>query len=127
MRISLPRFPLAASMRVIHRIHRQPPNDRSPPHPARPSGLSDRDILMIEISNLSHGRKASAMDLPQLPRTQPDLNIVRFSTHNLCNGPGAPGQLPPLPGLQFQVMDLRAHGNEPQRQSVSGLDLGITA
>src|SRR5215475_5059127 len=59
MRIALPRFSLAATVRMIDRVHRYPADMGTSSHPPHASGLPNGNIFMISISHLADGRHAS--------------------------------------------------------------------
>src|SRR5512145_3005757 len=53
--IALSRFPLAAAVRVIDRVHRYPTDMWTSSHPPHASSLPDGDIFVIHIPNLADG------------------------------------------------------------------------
>src|SRR3984885_3599756 len=57
-----------ATMRMVHRIHRNATVHRLPAHPAHASCLADGDVLVIQISHLPNGRHAILRNLPRLAR-----------------------------------------------------------
>src|SRR5215218_1496091 len=50
---------LAAAVRVVHRIHRDTTNLRTQAHPTRPAGLSERNVLVLDVADLAHSRSTN--------------------------------------------------------------------
>src|SRR5215468_2809692 len=59
------RAPLAAAVRMIDRVHRNPADVRPPTEPADATGLAVRQVLVLEVADLTHGRAAAEADPPQ--------------------------------------------------------------
>src|SRR5690348_6263494 len=62
------RLAFAAAERVIHRVHRHTANVRTLAEPAAAPRLADRDVLVIEVADLTDGRDALDADLANLAR-----------------------------------------------------------
>src|SRR5438046_3038877 len=52
------RAALAATVRVIHGVHRDATDTRAPPEPADAPGLAVRDVLVFEVADLPDRRPA---------------------------------------------------------------------
>src|SRR5579875_798359 len=50
--------PLAAAVRMVHRVHRDSAHVRALAQPAAAAGLADRNIFMIDVADLSDRRAA---------------------------------------------------------------------
>ena len=70
---------LAATHRVINRVHRHTANMRSPAQPTTASRFAARDIHMLRIADLSDRRVGVLMYPPNLARRHPDQRIARFA------------------------------------------------
>jgi hypothetical protein len=46
---------LTAAVRVVYRVHANPPHAGKPSEPAVPSRLPDGYVLMVDIAELSYG------------------------------------------------------------------------
>src|SRR5215472_3410554 len=58
----------AAAMRMVDRVHRNTAVMRALAHPARPAGLTDRHVLVIDVANLSDRRQTIEQHLARLAR-----------------------------------------------------------
>ncbi len=119
MRVALSGLPFAATMRMIHRIHHDTPDVRPLSHPPRTTGLAHRNVLVIEVPDLSHGRHTRAQDPTHLARNQTDLNVLTFPAHHLTRRAGTPRHLGTLPRLEFNVMNGRAKRHQRQRKRIA--------
>src|SRR5215213_7497162 len=52
------------AVRVVHRVHRHATNLRTQTHPTRPAGLAERNVLMLDVADLAHGRPANKGHAP---------------------------------------------------------------
>ncbi len=119
MRISLSGLPFAATMRMIHRIHHDPSDVRPFSHPSRTTGLAHRNVFVIEIPNLSHGRHARPQNPAHLTRNQTDLNVLTFPAHHLTRRTGTPRHLSALPRPEFNAMNDRTKRHQRQRKRIA--------
>src|SRR5713101_5556110 len=62
--------PLAATVRMVHRIHRDAAHMAALAEPTTASRLADRDIFELEITDLPDCRTALRLHHPLLPRRQ---------------------------------------------------------
>ena len=58
---------LTTTVRVVDRVHNTTTNRWAPALPAVPTRLSDSDILVFDIADLSNGGAARYRNTPQLP------------------------------------------------------------
>src|SRR5689334_21382635 len=113
------RAPLTAAVRMIDRVHRDAAYARAPPEPARPSGLSVRDVLVLEVADLTDRRAAGGPDPAELARRQLQERVVAFLRHQLDRSAGAPTELPAASLAQLDVVHHRAERNAGERQAVA--------
>src|SRR5262249_19569684 len=100
-----------SAMRMIYRIHDHTANGRTYSHMAMPPGLSDRDVLMIEIAYLSNRCRAVHIHQSHFSRRKFDVSVSAFLRYNLCGSARAAGHLRPLSGTKLNVVNGRAEGN----------------
>src|SRR2546423_3575805 len=67
---------LAAAVRVIDRVHRHAAHVRAYAFPTRPPGLAVRDVLMLDVADLAHGRLADYGDAADFARRHTQLRVV---------------------------------------------------
>ena len=89
------------------------------------SGLPDRDILMLEVTDLSDRRVAAGMHLPHLTGGETQGRPFTFASHQLGERAGRTGHLAALPFLQLDVVHRRAEGDFGQGQSISHENVGF--
>src|SRR6266404_7303354 len=112
-------------MRVIYRVHGYATHFRPQAFPTRAPGFSKRNVLMLNIANLSHRRPANERHTSHFPGRHTQLSIISLLGNQLCERSGRPGHLPALSGTQFYVMDLCAQRNIDKRQRVPGKNIGF--
>src|SRR5260370_20203977 len=96
------RLPFAPPVRMARWIHAHPADVGAPPHPARATGLADADRLVLDVTDLAHGRAAVEVDHPHLARGQTHLRVLALLGHQLGGPTGAPHQLAPAADLKFE-------------------------
>src|SRR5262245_1464276 len=96
-----------SAMRMIHRIHHDTTDGRSNSHVSGSSGLSDGDVLMIEISDLTDGRRAIHIHQSHFARWEFHVSISSFFSDDLCGGAGAARHLGALSGTQLNIVNGR--------------------
>src|ERR1051325_7356537 len=64
------RLPLAAAVRVVHRIHRHAAVVWHPAQPPRAPGLAQRNVLVFYVPDLSNGSHAISRTPPRLTGRQ---------------------------------------------------------
>lgn len=90
MRVALTGFPLSTPVRMVNRIHDDASHMRPAAEPARPARLSNADILMIHIADLSDRRHAGRKDAAHFSRLESHLDVFPVSPHDLREPSGAP-------------------------------------
>src|SRR5262252_6133651 len=78
----------SATHRVVDRIHRDAAHRRVATPPAIASRLADRNVLVIEVADLTDHRAAVHVEAANLARRQTQLRVVAFLRHQLAIGSG---------------------------------------
>jgi hypothetical protein len=68
-------------MRMIDRIHGHPTHSRAPAKPPRASRLTNADIFMIDVTDLTYCGTTDYLNESHLTRRQAYLGIFSFSRH----------------------------------------------
>src|SRR5687767_2675910 len=113
---------LAAAVRVVDRVHRHAAHRRPDTVPARAPRLAVRDVLVLDVPDLPHGRVADDGDAPDLARGHAHLRVVALLGDELREAARRAHQLAALAGPQLDVVDLRAERDVPDGQRVAGQD-----
>jgi len=87
------------------------------------AGLTDVDILMIQVANLTDAGGAVHADIADFAGGQTDLSQLAFLSHQLRGGTGRADQLCAVAGLQLHIVDHSTHRNVGDGQAVAGLDI----
>src|SRR5438067_2222205 len=116
---------LAATQRVIDRVHRLGPRVRADAHVTRAAGFSDADVDPIEIAELPDGGAALALHAAHFAGRQNDDAVLAFLRAQATDAAGAANQLPALPGIHLDVVNLQSARDVRQWQTVSQLRLSI--
>ena len=111
-----PDFPSPASVRMINRIHDDASYMGTPAFPSRPPGLSDDNIFMIHIADLSDRCHTGTQDLPHLTRFQAYLHVGIVTTHHLGEAACTSNQLATLTRLQFNIVNGRTERHAGKRK-----------
>src|SRR5262245_35555916 len=83
------RFALAATHRVINRVHHHAAHMGAAPLPARSTRFAARDVHVIDIANLSERRISAPMNSANLAGRQFDQCITTFPVVQRRLLPGA--------------------------------------
>jgi hypothetical protein len=110
---------------MIDRVHGNAPHLGPSTSPALSSCLPERNIFMVQVSNLAHRCFAQNVHPSDFSGGQFDLSVTAFLRHQLGRRTGAAGQLPALSPAKFDVMDNRAHGNVDNRQIIPWHNVGV--
>src|SRR5271170_7584825 len=116
------RFALAAAMRMVNRVHRNPAHVTALAEPARTPGLADRNILVIEIAHLPDGRAAIRLHHPLLARRQLEQRHLALFRHQLRLHARTPRELGPGARLELDRMNHGAERDVLEHQRVARLD-----
>src|SRR5215204_613477 len=113
---------LAATMRMVTRVHRRTADGWSPPSMPVSTGFSNNDVLVVDVADLSQGRHAVEVDQPHLSRRHPDLCVVVRLRHQLRRRSSGAAHLTALARVELDVMNLRPGRNVAQRHRVASPD-----
>src|SRR6266568_1074468 len=113
---------LAAAMRVVDRIHRDP-TDRGPHSaPADAPGLADRFQAVLLVADFADGGAAIHVYFADLAGTQAHLGVAALAREKLHRGARSASELRALARLHFDAVNRGAHRYVSERQRVAGLD-----
>src|SRR5687768_16937453 len=115
------RLAFPATVRVVDRVHRGPAHRGPLPEPPAPTGLADGLVLMVGVSDLTHGGATREQDTTHLAGRNPEHRIAGVLRDELDAGAGRAGHLRALPRLQLDVVHHRARWDVLQRKRVPGL------
>ena len=88
------------------------------------AGLTDLDILMLQVTNLADAGHAVGADNADLAGGHTDLGVVAFLSHELGVGTGRANQLGAAAGMHLDIVDHSTNGDVGNGQAVAGLDVG---
>src|SRR5262245_24827868 len=102
------RLAFAAAERMIDRIHGHTADVRPLPQPSVSAGLPNRDVLVLDVSDLSNRGETLDKDVANFARRHFYRCVFAFFGDELNGGSGAPGDLAALARLELHVVNLRA-------------------
>ena len=118
----------AAAVRMVVRVHDRAANRRAPAHVALTAGLTDFNVLVIDVAYLADGGHAVNGYVTQLAGGQTDQRIGRLPLPSAAPWlPALRGQLRALAGIKLHIVDERTGRDVGQRQCVAGLDIRVSA
>ena len=91
------------------------------------AGLTDLDVLVLQIAHLTDAGGAVGTDDAHLAGGHTDLGVGALLGHQLGVGAGGANQLGALAGVQLHIVDHGTHGDVGDGQAVAGLDVGSGA
>src|SRR5207244_13640334 len=115
---------LAASVRVVDRVHGRAADRRTLAAPPAAAGLPAGDVLVVDVPDLADGRAARERHAPHLAGREAKDAVALVLRDELDAGPGAARELPALARLQLDVVHERPGRDVLERQRVAGLDVG---
>src|SRR5262245_22233699 len=116
---------LAATHRVVDRIHDRATHRWPEATPAHAARLADRDVLVIEIADLADRGHAVEADEPDLARRQLQGRAAAFLGQQLRLSAGAAAELSAAARLELHVVHQGADRDVPDRPRVPGQDVGL--
>ena len=87
------------------------------------AGLTDVDILMIQIANLTDTGGAVHPNVANFAGGKSDLSQLAFLSHQLCGSTSGTNQLSAVAGLQLHIVDHSTDRDVADGQAVAGLDI----
>src|SRR5579859_378082 len=109
------RTALAATMRMVARVHDGAANGRTAAHMSCPSSLADALVLMIDVANLPNGRHTKNMHAALLARRQTQQRVIALFCHQLRACTRAARHLGASSSLQLNTVNGGASRNILQR------------
>src|SRR3989304_1520016 len=91
-------------MRMINRIHGHTPNGRPSTQPPGSDGLSERHVLVINVSHLTTGSHALRINKSNFTGVESNVHVVALLGHYLRSRSCTTGELPAL--LRFRLVIL---------------------
>ena len=110
---------------MVVRVHDNTARLRTASEPAAAACLTDGDVLMLEVADLTDGRTAVHVHTADLAGRHTEECIVAFLCHQLCGRARAADELCALADLQLDGMDDRAERDVLQRKRVARLDISL--
>src|SRR5215472_14646984 len=127
VRVALAGLALAATVRVIDRIHGESAHRRADAAPALRSRLAVAAQVVLVVPHLADRGAAVDVHLARLARLQAHVGVDPLARGEGDRAAGAPGELAAATGLQLHVVNDRADRDVPQRHGVARLDRRIGA
>src|SRR5439155_13728405 len=121
------RLSLAAAVRVVDGVHRGPAHRRPLALPPAAPRLAARDVLVVDVADLSHGSAAFEGDAAHLTGGEAQDAEPLVLGDELHARTGASGQLSAFARLQLDVVHQRTGGDVLERQRVPRLDVSRRA
>src|SRR5688572_26206333 len=118
---------LAATVRVVDRVHGHATGLGADALPAVAAGLADLDELGLGVAHGADGGPAVDGDPPHLGAGQAQGGEVALLGHQLDAGAGRAGHLGAATGLQLDVVHRGADRDVAQRHGVARADLRALA
>src|SRR3954453_16070315 len=118
---------LAATERVVDRVHRDATRVRALALPTVASGLADRDQARLAVADRTDGAAAVDRDASHLGRRKAQRRERAFLRGELNRRARAATHLGPAARLQLDVVHSRTDGDVAQRQRVADANLTAVA
>src|SRR5262249_36598488 len=125
VRIALAGLTLAATVRVVDRIHRKTAHCGTYTAPTLRAGLSVTTQVVLVVAHFADRGATVDVHLARLSRLQTHIGINAFACRERHGAAGAAGELSASTRLQLDVVHDRAHGNVAQCHRIAGLDRSI--
>src|SRR3569833_2550759 len=113
---------LAATVRVVDRVHDHAAHSRTHAAPTHCTGLADLAKIMFSVADLANGRAAFDMHATHFAGTQTPLRVSSFARHQYDCRVGGVGFLRALAWQHFYAMHRGADRNVSDRQAIASLD-----
>src|SRR5512139_517362 len=122
VRVALAGLALAATVRVVDRVHHDAADRRADATPALRAGLAVDDQVVLFVAHLADRGAAVDVHLAHLGRAQADRGVEAFARDELHGGTGAARELTAAARLELDVVHDRADRDVAQREGVARLD-----
>src|SRR5262245_74524 len=121
------RLALAATVRMVDRVHRDTAYRRPLALPAHPAGLAPTDVGLLGVADLADRRAAADVDVAHLAGRQSQLSAPALLGDQLHAGSSRPAELRAAARTELDRVDRRSDRDVAQRQVVARLDVGADA
>src|SRR6185437_9736401 len=122
MRVTLTGFALAASVRMIYRVHRQAAHRGAHSAPADRACLAVLAQVVLIVTELTEGGTTVDVHLAHLAGLQAQIRVHALARGVLGRAASAARELPAATGFELNVVDHRANRDMTQRHGIAGLD-----
>src|SRR2546423_7665043 len=102
---------LAAAVRVVNGVHGDAADVGPDAVPTRAPGLAVRDVLVLDVADLSDGRVADDGHASNLARRHAHLRVISLLRDQLREAARRAHELSALARSQFDVVNLRPQGD----------------
>src|SRR5690606_16816899 len=114
---------LTTTERVVHRVHDDTPDLRTPALPTHAAGLAPVDVALLGVADLTDRGPAPNVDHPDLTGRHAQGGLRTLLRRQLDGGTGGTGDLRAATGLQLDRVDRGADRDVAQREVVARLDV----
>ena len=121
------RSAFTTTVRVIAGVHDRTADSGSDAHVAGTSGLTDVDVLMLEVSDLTDGGHAVVGNVSQLARGESEKGVAAFLSHELSDSAAGSCDLSALAGIKLDVVYEGTDGDARKGKAVANYDVGAGA
>ena len=112
------------AMWVVDRVHRNTAVRRTNPQPASPTRLTNSDVFMISIRQLTNRSAASSVKQANFTARHLHLAVVTFFRHQLSKATSRTSQIATMARLNFDIVNQSTNRNRRKGKVISGLDIG---
>src|SRR5450755_811743 len=118
---------LAATERVVNRVHRHAADGGPTALPPAAARLAELDVALLGVADLADGSPAAHVDPPELAGGHAQLRVLALLGQQLYSRAGRPGDLGAATGPQLDRVHHGAGRDVAQREAVAGLDVRARA
>src|SRR6478752_3332398 len=127
MRVALASLGLAATVRVVDRVHGGAAHGRLDAAPALRARLAQLLEVVLDVADFTNGGAAVGRHLAHLAGAEAQRGVTGIARDQLRTGAGGAGELGALARLHFDAMHGRTDRHVAQRQGVADLDRRVLA
>src|SRR5246127_702677 len=118
---------LAATVRVIDRVHDHAADRRALALPPHPTGLAPVDVCLLGVADLADRCAAAHVDAADLTAGHPQRRVAALLAEQLDARPGRPREFGATTRPQLHGVDQGTRRDVAHRQVVARLDVGVGA
>ena len=108
---------------VVVRVHDGTADGRTNAHVALAAGLTDVNVLVIDVADLANDGHAVRADNAHFAGGHTDLSVAVLLRHQLSSSTGGADELSALAGVHLNVVDDGTDRDVGDGQAVAGLDI----